>query len=122
MLDPDRRIVICARTRSGTPGQGAWRTRVSVGRTESPAAVNATIRDFIAVPESVLNTDMAKAYVEPGKQFLAHPCVVTPLADFLPGFECGQPLVIEQDFFIKATQWRVTWRILWRNVWPLTQA
>ena len=72
MLDPDRRIVICARTRSGIPGYGARRTRVSVGRTEGPAAVNATIRDFIAVPESVLNTDMAKAYVEPGRRFLAH--------------------------------------------------
>lgn len=71
-LDAGRRIVICARTRSGIPGVGGRRTRVSVGRTEGPAAVNATIRDFIAVPESVLNTDMAKAYVEPGKQFFAH--------------------------------------------------
>jgi hypothetical protein len=51
---------------------GPVRIRVSVGRTEGPAAVNATIRNFIAVPESVLNTDMAKAYVEPGKQFIAH--------------------------------------------------
>lgn len=72
LLNEDRRIVICARTRSGVPGVGARRTRVSVGRTEGPAAVNATIHDFIAVPESVLNTDMAHAYVEPGKRFLAH--------------------------------------------------
>ena len=64
--------MVCARTRSGIPGVGARRTRVSVGRTEGPAAVNATIHDFIAVPESVLNTDMAKAYIGPGKRFLAH--------------------------------------------------
>lgn len=71
-LDKDRRIIICVRTRSNVPGVGAHRTRVSVGRTEGPAAVNTTIHEFIAVPESVLNTDKAKAYIEPGRQFLAH--------------------------------------------------
>jgi len=71
-LHPDRRIVICARVRSGVRGKGAKATRVGVGRTEGPVAVNAIIDQFLAVPESVLNTDMAKAYVEPGKRFVAH--------------------------------------------------
>lgn len=71
-LNKDRRIVICVRTRSNVPGVGAQRTRVSVGRTEGPVAVHTTIHEFIAVSESVLNTDGAKAYIEPGRQFLAH--------------------------------------------------
>jgi len=71
-LDKDRRIVICVRTRSGTKGVGARATRVVVGRTEGPIQVNEAISKLVAVRESILNTDKARAYIEPGRQFRQH--------------------------------------------------
>lgn len=80
MIDPefgkrmpkDRRILFAIRKRSGTRGKGACATRVAVGLVETAPVAEAIMRDFVAMPESYLNTDTSPAYTELGKRYRAH--------------------------------------------------
>lgn len=70
---PDsRRIVFTARRRSGQAGKGATSTRVGVGKAETPDVVEPFIQRYVAIPESVLATDMGPAFKRIGKRFGLH--------------------------------------------------
>lgn len=56
-LPKDRRILFAIRKRSGTRGKGACATRVAVGTAETAPIAASIMHDFIAMPESRLNTD-----------------------------------------------------------------
>lgn len=71
-LPKDRRILFAIRKRSGVRGKGASATRVAIGLTETAPVVKAVLTDFVAMPESYLNTDSSPAYTELGKQFRTH--------------------------------------------------
>lgn len=71
-LPKDRRILFAIRKRSGARGKGACATRVAVGLAETAPIAEAIMRDFVAMPESYLNTDSSPAYTELGKQYRAH--------------------------------------------------
>ena len=71
-LPKDRRIVFAVRVRSGKPGRGASCTRVAVGLSETAEVAEAVLAQFVAIPESILNTDTASAYQSIGKRFKAH--------------------------------------------------
>lgn len=71
-LPKDRRIVLALRQRSGVKGKGACATRVAVGTVEDATVAESVLRDYVAVPESLLNTDSSPAYTELGKRFVAH--------------------------------------------------
>ena len=71
-LPKDRRILFAVRKRSGRPGKGACATRVAVGLAETSPVAEAILKDFVAMPESWLNTDTSPAYQELGKRFLDH--------------------------------------------------
>ncbi|WP_283440402.1 transposase [Noviherbaspirillum suwonense] len=68
----DRRILFAIRKRSGVRGKGACATRVAIGLTETSPVVKAVLNDFVAMPESYLNTDSSPAYTELGKEFRMH--------------------------------------------------
>ena len=69
---PDRRIVVSVRKRSNVRGRGAVETRVAVGLAEDQAVVEAVMGDFIACPESVLNTDESPTYRTVKGSFLGY--------------------------------------------------
>lgn len=71
-LPKDRRIVFAVRVRSGKPGRGASRTRVAVGLSETAEVAESVLKQFVAIPESILNTDTATAYQTIGKRFKEH--------------------------------------------------
>lgn len=71
-LPKDRRILFAIRKRSGKPGKGAFATRVAVGLTETSPIAESILKDFVAMPESWLNTDTSPAYQEMGKRFQGH--------------------------------------------------
>jgi hypothetical protein len=71
-LPKDRRILFAIRKRSGVRGRGASATRVAIGLSETAPIVKAILKDFVAMPESYLNTDSSPAYTELGREFLAH--------------------------------------------------
>ncbi|MFO1414910.1 MAG: IS1595 family transposase [Burkholderiales bacterium] len=71
-LPPDRRLVFTVRKRSGVKRQGAVATRIGVGRTEDVPEAKAMVGSFVAMPESVLNSDMVKAYAPIGRKFADH--------------------------------------------------
>ena len=71
-LPKDRRILFAIRKRSSTRGKGAVATRVAVGVVETAPVAEAIMRDFVAMPESYLNTDTSPAYTDLGKRFKAH--------------------------------------------------
>lgn len=71
-LDKDRRILVAVRLRAGAKGKGACATRVAVGKAEDSPVAQAITEAFIAVPESMLNTDTSPAYVKLGAAFRAH--------------------------------------------------
>jgi transposase-like protein len=71
-LPKDRRILFAVRKRSGRPGKGASVTRVAVGLTETSPIAESILKDFVAMPESWLNTDSSPAYQELGKRFMEH--------------------------------------------------
>lgn len=71
-LPEDRRILFALRKRSGVRGKGASTTRVAVGLVENDAVAKAITKDFLAVPESYLNTDTHPAYTDLGKGFRLH--------------------------------------------------
>lgn len=71
-LPKDRRILFVIRKRSDAKGAGACATRVAVGLIETAPIAEAIMRDFVAIPESRLNTDSSPAYSEIGKQYKAH--------------------------------------------------
>jgi hypothetical protein len=71
-LPKDRRILFAIRKRSGVRGKGACATRVAIGLSESAPVVKAVLQDFVAMPESYLNTDSSPAYTEMGREFRAH--------------------------------------------------
>jgi transposase-like protein len=70
--DKDRRILMTVRKRAGQRGRGAVSTRVAIGLAEDSVVANAILRQFVAIPESSLNTDSWPAYTELGKDFLEH--------------------------------------------------
>ena len=67
-----RRIAITIRRRSGAKGKGADSTRVGIGLAETPDVVQALVDKYVAVPESILATDLGTAYPTVGKQFKLH--------------------------------------------------
>ncbi len=67
-----RRMVITLRRRSGRKGHGASITRVGIGLSETPAAVEALAASYVAIPESVLATDTGTAFTKLGKRFQLH--------------------------------------------------
>lgn len=71
-LPKDRRIMFAVRKLSGARGKGACATRVAVGLAETAPIAEAIMRNFVAMPESYLNTDSSPAYTELGKQYRAH--------------------------------------------------
>jgi len=71
-LPKDRRILFAIRKRSGARGKGACATRVAVGLAETAPVAEAIMRDFVALPESYLNTDTSPAYKELGKRYKGH--------------------------------------------------
>ena len=71
-LPKARRILFAIRKRSEVRGKGASATRVAIGLTETSPVVTAVLKEFVAMPESYLNTDSSPAYTEMGKEFLAH--------------------------------------------------
>jgi len=71
-FDKDRRILMTIRKRAGQRGRGAVATRVAIGLTEDSVIAKAILAQFVAVPESCLNTDTSPAYTEIGKGFLEH--------------------------------------------------
>jgi hypothetical protein len=71
-LPEDRRILFAIRKRSGTRGKGAVASRVAVGKVETAPVAEAIMCDFVAMPESYLNTDTSPAYTELGKRYKAH--------------------------------------------------
>lgn len=71
-LPKDRRILFAIRKRSSTRGKGAVATRVAVGLVETAPVAEAIMHDFVAMPESYLNTDTSPAYAELGKRYKAH--------------------------------------------------
>jgi transposase-like protein len=68
----ERRLVMNMRKRSGVRGKGACDTRVVVDRGETPEAVAAMFKEYIAMPESFLNTDGSTSYSGLAKRFMAH--------------------------------------------------
>lgn len=74
-LPKDRRILFTIRQRSGTRGKGACATRVAVGLAETSPIAEAIMRNFVAMPESHLNTDSSPAYTALGKQYRTHQTV-----------------------------------------------
>lgn len=71
-LPKDRRILFAIRKRSSTRGKGAVATRVAVGLAETAPIAEAIMHDFVAMPESYLNTDSSPAYKELGKNYKGH--------------------------------------------------
>lgn len=47
-------------------------TRVAVGLVETAPVAESIMQNFVAMPESRLNTDTSPAYTEPGKRYKAH--------------------------------------------------
>jgi hypothetical protein len=60
------------RKRSGIDGYGAVSSRIGIGYSESTRVVQTLIRDFIAAPESDLNTDSFGPYTAVEKRFREH--------------------------------------------------
>ena len=79
-LPENRRILMTVRKRSEQKGKGACATRIAIGLTETHPVVEAMFKNFVATPESFLNTDSSPAYTELGKQFRAHRTVEHSLA------------------------------------------
>lgn len=71
-LPPQRRFLFVVRQRSGVRGYGAVATRVGVGRAEDIPQAKSMVTHYVAVPESVLNSDTVNAYERLGKAFMAH--------------------------------------------------
>ncbi|HSD40026.1 MAG TPA: transposase [Rhodocyclaceae bacterium] len=71
-LPENRRILFAVRQRSGQKGKGACATRVAIGHIEDATVAESIATQFIAMPESYLNTDTSPAYTEVGKQFKGH--------------------------------------------------
>lgn len=71
-MPKNRRILLSVRKRAGRRGCGASSSRVAIGLTEDSAVVKAVMSDFVAIPESFLNTDTSSAYTEIGKQYREH--------------------------------------------------
>lgn len=71
-LPKDRRIFFAVRKRSGVRGKGACTTRVAIGLSETAPVAAAILKNFVAMPESYLNTDSSPAYTEMGKGFREH--------------------------------------------------
>jgi hypothetical protein len=71
-LPQERRILFAVRKRSGIKGKGAFATRVAIGLVETADVAEAVVSQFIAVPESALNTDGSPAYTDLGKRFQVH--------------------------------------------------
>ena len=67
ILPKDRRILIVARHRTGTPGQGSDVTRVGIATAENPEAVNAIVETLLFMPETILATDTGTAFKIAGK-------------------------------------------------------
>lgn len=74
-VSPDRRIVLTVRKRSNVKGRGAVETRVAIGFAEDKDAVRAVMADFVACPESYLNSDESPTYKEFKDEFLDHRAV-----------------------------------------------
>lgn len=72
VMPKDRRILFTMRKRSGVRGDGAVASRVAIGLVEDPPIVESILTDFIAVPESYLNSDGSTAYQDIGKRFIDH--------------------------------------------------
>jgi transposase-like protein len=75
-LPKDKRFFVTARKRSGIPGYGAISSRVAIAMSETKEVVESVIGDYIAAPESALNSDSAKAYIDVGGRFREHRAVV----------------------------------------------
>jgi hypothetical protein len=53
-------------------GKGATVTRIAVGLTETAPVVESVLKNFVAAPESSLNTDTSPACSQAGKVFRVH--------------------------------------------------
>jgi transposase-like protein len=71
-LPESRRILFSVRQRSGQKGKGACATRVAIGLIEDATVAESIVNQFVAAPESYLNTDTSPAYTELGKRFKGH--------------------------------------------------
>ena len=71
-LPKDRRIMFAVRKRSEGRGKGACMTRIAIGLAETSPVAESILKNFVAMPESYLNTDNAPAYTALGKGFKAH--------------------------------------------------
>jgi hypothetical protein len=71
-LDKHRQLLLAVTQRSALQGRGASATRLHIATSKDAPAPPAVTKAFIAVPESVLNTDTSPAYTELGTRFRAH--------------------------------------------------
>lgn len=72
---PDRRILLVFRRRANQRKGGSSKTRVLVANEEASAVVTKVAFEYMAVPESYLNSDGDYAYNEVGRQFKGHAVV-----------------------------------------------
>ena len=72
VMPKDRRILFAVRKRSGVRGDGAVASRVAIGLVEEPPTIEGILADFVAVPESYLNSDGSPAYGAIGRRFIDH--------------------------------------------------
>ena len=72
VMPKDRRILYSIRKRAGARGDGAIASRVAIGLDESKDIATGVLIDFVAIPESYLNSDGAPAYEGIGGRFLGH--------------------------------------------------
>lgn len=68
----DRRILLNVRSRATSNGKGVSATRVMVARVEDQDNVHAVLNQFVAAPESTLNTDSSSAYLRDAPRFKEH--------------------------------------------------
>ena len=71
----DRRILLVFRRRANQKKAGVSKTRVLVVEDESKASVKRAALEYLAVPESYLNSDGDNAYSEIGRDFKGHSVV-----------------------------------------------
>lgn len=71
----DRRILLVFRRRANQKKAGVSKTRVLVVEDESKASVKRAALEYMAVPESYLNSDGDNAYSEIGRDFKGHSVV-----------------------------------------------
>lgn len=75
LFNEDRRILLVVRRRANQRRGGSSKTRVAVVDAEVSGVVNELAQEFLAIPESYLNSDGDHAYKDLGKDFKGHAIV-----------------------------------------------